>query len=74
MNHLNEYRIEISQKLKQLELNKEINSLRIKEKEIEEALENFEEPKKIINKILTYFNNVFNKMFSRYSKDINEDI
>ncbi len=73
MNHLNEYRIEISQKLKQLELNKEINSLRIKEKEIEEALENFEEPKKIINKILTYFNNVFNKMFSRYSKHINED-
>lgn len=79
MNHLEEHRIEISQKLKQLELNKEINSLRKYEelkKEIKEELkeELKEEPKKIIYKVLNYFNNIFNKMFSRYSIDINEDI
>jgi len=61
--------IEIAQQLKQLELNKEIEELRIEEEKIEEELEELEDPKKMINKILSYFNNIFNKMFSRYSKD-----
>lgn len=74
MSVLDRKNIEISQQLKQIEVNKEIEKLRIEEKEIEEEIKKLEEPKKMINKILTYFNSIFNKMFSRYIKDERDNI
>ena len=60
MNVLQRDKIEISQRLKQLEVNEEIKKLR------KDGNKKKENPKKTINNILNYFNNIFSKIYCIY--------
>ena len=58
MDNLTINRVEISQRIKQLKVNDEIEAIQKEIKVIEK-----EKPKKTINKILSYLNELFIKMF-----------
>ncbi len=72
MNHLEENKIEISQRLKQIEVNKEINNLY---KQLDQKEEEQLKPSLVVvSNVLKYFNNIFNKMFSIHINDDEEDV
>jgi hypothetical protein len=58
MDNLTINRVEISQRIKQLKVNDDIEAIQKEIKVIEK-----EKPKKTINKILSYLNELFIKMF-----------